>query len=204
MEIVKNYLPVLFGVLSDMSEENSLVGFIIDSLDGSAIIRANCDSPEQAKCILGFDELGIDYYSPEDDEQAFAAEIKNALITAFPEGYSLEWIGSWRNDPRTVKLCGWLDGTKPQQDDLFDYEVPDRILVQNTENAKKSGYVPNPQFWAGDKSKAFYVGYVGAVRVVSALIQNCKTQKELLERVNRLHLDAMIMASKSNSGIILP
>lgn len=212
MEIVKTgvagmELPTLFGVLSDKSE-NGMVGFVIDPFDGTAIVRVNCDESMQAQFVLGFDFPVEDTvedvdYVPEDDEIAYRAEVGKLLSAQFPDGYQMEWVGLWRDDPRTVKLCGWLDGTKPQLDDLFDYEVPDRVIQSNVENARKSNYTPNPQFWGADKGKSFYVGYVSALRVVTGLIQNSKNQKEILERVNKLQLDAMIMAGQNSSGIIL-
>jgi hypothetical protein len=198
MEILKNDdIPTLYGVLSDKTEEG-VMGFLIDLADGSAVIRANLLDENQGKYVLGFPNN----YDPDSDEVSFLADVKAMLTKNFPGGYQLEWIGHWRDDPRTVKACGWLDGTKLQRDDFFDYMVPERIIVANVENANKYSYKPNPEIWEGDKSKDFYLGYVGAVRVITGLIQNCKTQKELLERVNKLSMDAMILSFNARKSII--
>lgn len=200
MEILKNDdIPTLYGVLSDKTEEG-VMGFLIDLEDGSAVVRCNCNDWEQARYVLGFQELPN--FGAEEDEIAYRAEVATMLNKNFPGGYQLEWIGHWRDDPRTVKACGWLDGTKLQRDDFFDYMVPERIIVANVENANKYNYKPNPEIWEGDKSKDFYLGYVGAVRVITGLIQNCKTQKELLERVNKLSMDSMILSFNARKSII--
>lgn len=200
MEIVKNEIqvPILYGVLSDKTEEG-VIGLIVDLSDGSAVVRANCLDVLQAQYVLNFQSS----YSAEEDEIAFRSEVGSMLDKNFPDGYQLEWIGHWRNDPRTVKMCGWLDGQKLQRDDMFDYLVPDRILQANVENANKHNYKINPEFWEGDKSKDFYLGYAGAIRVVMGLIPNCKTQKELLERVNKMSLDSMILAFNKKSNNII-
>lgn len=206
MELVKSLpvddIPVLLGVTSDKGEKG-LVGFIIDPLDGSAIIRVNCDEAATAKFVFGFTEPGDDSYYPDDDEIAFRVEIDKMLKQSFPDGYSLEWVGWWRDDPRTVKLCGWLDGTKPQLDDYFDYEVNERSIRPNVEAAKKSNYEPNEKLWMGDKKREFYLGMVSALRVVTGMIQNSKTQKELSERINRLNMDAMILSDRKKAKLIL-
>lgn len=201
MEIVKKSpdedMPVLLGVLSDKTPEG-VIGFIIDPMDGQAIVRANCSDDGQAYFILGFGGEAQD-----SDETAYLSEVKSLLEKSFPEGYNLEWVGHWRNDPRTVKLCQWLDGTKLQRDDLYDWEVPERVILQNVDNAKKHSYMPNKERWGGERSKEFYAGMVAASRVFAGLIENCETQKELLERVNRIHLDAMIFTSQKSTLIKL-
>lgn len=202
MEIVKNEIqvPILYGVLSDKTEEG-VIGFLIDLEDGSSVVRVNCSDWEQARYVLGFPEFAD--FGPEDDEIAYRADVAAMLNKNFPDGYQLEWLGHWRDHPRVVKACGWLDGQKLQRDDMFDYLVPDRILQANVDNADKHGYKVNPQFWEGNKSKDFYLGYVGAVRVIMAIIPDCKTQKELIERVNKMSLDSMILAFNKKSNDII-
>lgn len=194
MEIVKNDLTKLYAVVTDKSEKG-IMGLIVDP-EGpadSALIRVNAFDEESIKIIFGL--LPPDEAAHPDD-LAYLAEVKGMLNKNFPDGYEVEWVGNWRNDPRTVKICGWLDGAKIEEDDYFDYMLPEKIIKINLDMAKQHGYTPNKDFWKGDKSKDFYLGMAAGARIMTSLVGSSKNQKELLERLNKISLDSMILSDQ--------
>ncbi len=205
MEIVKNEptedVPVIYGVITDKTPEGEFMGLAIDSLDGRAIARFNGSDVAEVKFCMAFSEPG-EYLADLvefDENDDIRKQVLNIYSEAFPEGYQLEWIGLWRNDPRTVKLCAWLDGKEIPQDGFFDYATPDSMVEKNALMAAKAGFKPDPDQWKKDKSRDFYLGMASACRILAGNAMQAKDQKEILQFINSFSLSCMVIANEKKA-----
>lgn len=206
MEVVRNEpvedKPVIFGVITDKTPEGEFMGLAIDSLDGRAIARFNGSDESEVKFCMGFSDAN-EYV---DDEAIFDEnrEIQNQVLQiyndVFPEGYELVWVGLWRDDPRTVKLCAWLDGKEIPQDGFFDYVTPDAVVEKNAAMAEKMKLVPDGDQWNKKQSRDFYLGMTSACRILAANAMQAKDQKSILSFINRFSLDAMVIAHEKKGA----
>lgn len=205
MEIVKNEpaedLPVIFGVVTDKTPEGEFMGLAIDSLDGRAIARFNGSDEAEVKFCMGFSELA-EYISDDDifeENEEIQKQVLQIYKDVFPEGYQLVWVGLWRDDPRTVKMCAWLDGKEIPQDGFFDYATPDAVVEKNAAMAAKAGFKPDPDQWKKDKSRDFYLGMASACRILAGNAMQAQDQKTILQFINSFSLSCMVIANEKKA-----
>lgn len=106
-KVNKNSLPVIYGIL----EEPSTFGVQASAIDGDTgevIEQHFCSSENFAKSDLGFtDPLMLKWDSFSDETHStvhFNAERKKKYLERFPNGYTMEWVGFWKNHPKVVEL----------------------------------------------------------------------------------------------------
>lgn len=206
MEVVKNESvedrPVIFGVITDKTPEGEFMGLAIDSLDGRAIARFNGSDEAEVKFCMGFAGDG-EYMAGEEhyfENDEIRIQVEGIYADVFPEGFKLEWVGLWRDDPRTVKLCAWLDGKEIPQDGFFDYVTPDVVVEKNAAMAAKAGFKPDPDQWKKDKSRDFYLGMASACRILAGNAMQAKDQKSILSFINMFSLDCMVIAHEKKGA----
>lgn len=106
-DVNENSLPIIYGIL----EEKSRIGvqaYSIDGQTGEIIDQHFCSSEGFAKSDLGFtDPLLLKWDSFSDETHStvhFNAKRKKKYLERFPNGYKMEWVGFWRNNPIVIKL----------------------------------------------------------------------------------------------------
>lgn len=98
---------LIFGILESPTRFG-VQGHAIDSITGEVITSHFCSSERFAKSDLGFTQP-LFTHDPYDKTQShstvsFNEQVHNKYKELYPEGYTLQWIGHWENDPRTIAL----------------------------------------------------------------------------------------------------
>lgn len=103
-----NNLPIIYGVLLDPTTDFGFQAYAINGDTGEIIDSHFCSSEGFAKSDLGFtDPLMLKWDDYSDDTHStvgFNAERKKKYMQLFPNGYTMQWIGNWRNSPKTIEL----------------------------------------------------------------------------------------------------
>ncbi len=112
-------LPVIYGI-TDHETEHGVQAYAIDGQTGEILETHFCSSVNFAKSDLGFSGPLFEKVAFSNDEHCtvqFNRERLGTYSDRYPDGYRLEWVGHWTNNPKTIEL--W-----ERQMDNFDDEIP--------------------------------------------------------------------------------
>jgi len=105
--VSESSLPIIYGIL-DLPTPFGVQAFAIDGKTGNIIDSHFCSSENFAKSDLGFTDpfmLKWDSFSDEPHSTtSFNAERKKKYMELYPNGYTLLWIGFWRNNSNVIRL----------------------------------------------------------------------------------------------------